>query len=226
MRFTVKFEIGGLRMNTIATWYSQISKVGKTWPVIVLILGLAGCGTNTAPVPNHNNQQQSNSGVQSPTGTKPDDSKPPVQQPESTKRQTVTLYFPDVQLLNLYKEKQEVSYQTDAELPKKTLEAWIQGPKTKKLAGLLPADVKVEYVKDLGNHKAEVSFSRELKNWNHGSTGEGMLAEVVPLILQPFGFIEVTVLVEGKNDETVFSHMGAGCPFKAANPDKYQWIQE
>lgn len=58
------------------------------------------------------------------------------------------------------------------------------------------------------------------------STEEAMLAEAVPFILKPYGFKEVWILVEGKHDESVFSHMGADRPFQAKNPDTHKWVQE
>jgi hypothetical protein len=52
-----------------------------------------------------------------------------------------------------------------------------------------------------------------------------MLTKAVPLILQQFGYGEVTILVEGKTDETILSHMGATKPFKAEDPEKYEFVK-
>lgn len=213
------------RIAKIAFW-------GKRTIAALFLIMLSGCGTSGTTL-SHEPANLSG-GAPSPVNgnTQPDTAKGETSQPaavspqESVQRQTVVLFFPDRQLLNLYREKQEISFQTKQELPAKALEAWIKGPKAKRLTGILPADVKVEYVKDVGNGRAEVSFSKEMKNWNHGSTEESMLANAVPLILQSFGFEEAVVLVEGKPDEIVFSHMGAGRPFRAGNPESYEWVQE
>lgn len=189
---------------------------------LLLVFGLAGCGTGTG-------SQTGNPSAGTTSNTTPQSSQP-VQTAQTTtapeaQTKQVVLFFPDAQLMKLYKEKQDITYTNEKDLPAKALEAWIKGAKSDKLTRLLPADVKVEHVKDLGNKQAEVSFSKEIRKANLGSTGESMVTKAVPLILQQFGYNETKILVEGKADDTFFSHMGGNKSFKAEDPQKYEFVK-
>ncbi|ARU60183.1 hypothetical protein CBW65_03265 [Tumebacillus avium] len=149
---------------------------------------------------------------------------PPAQTPEP-KTETVVLYYPDAQLMKLYKENRTFTTTATADLPKQALQQWIAGPKHDKLAPLLPASVQVQSVKDLGGGRCEVSFSNDLINVNFGSTLESMFAKGLPLVLAQYGYQEVTVLVEGKPVETIAGHVTFDQPLRADDAAQYEFMQ-
>ncbi|WP_240377422.1 GerMN domain-containing protein [Bacillus piscicola] len=138
--------------------------------------------------------------------------------------ETVTLYFPDDQLLETYKEEQEVTVASEEELPKAALEAWVAGPKHDKLVTFFPEPIEVQSVEG-EDDTAVVSFSKELLDTNLGSTGELFMTEQIALIMQQFGYEQTRILVDGEEQSTLFGHMDADEPFPANDPSEYETVE-
>lgn len=138
--------------------------------------------------------------------------------------ETVTLYFADDQLLEMYKEDHEVEAASEEELPKKALEAWIDGPNHDELVSFFDEDVTVQSVED-NNGVAEVSFSSSFLDINTGSTGEMYITEQIALIMEQFGYEQTKILIDGEEVETFFGHMSGTEPIEAGNPDDYEYIE-
>lgn len=136
---------------------------------------------------------------------------------------TVHLFFADNELMELLKVETQID-STNEELAKKTLEAWIAGPKTDKLTSLVPNTVKVLSVEDKSG-VANVSFSKEFLAANVGSTGEAMLFEQIALMMEQFNFAKTQILIEGEIKEELFGHMTANEPIEAPNPDDYKTFE-
>ena len=137
----------------------------------------------------------------------------------------VVLYFADNDLMNTYRIKKEVNVRKDDQVAKAALEAWIKGPGHEELTGLIPSNVIIEYVEEVDG-VAHVSFSKEIKESNLGSSGELMFAEQIAMIMQQFGFDQTQILVEGKVGETLLGHLYTGDPIVAKDPDSYLWVDE
>ena len=137
----------------------------------------------------------------------------------------VVLYFADKDLMNTYRIKKEVNVGNEDQLAKAALEAWIKGPGHEELTGLIHSDVIIEYVEEVDGI-AHVSFSKEIKENNLGSSGELMFVEQIAMIMQQFGFDQTQILVEGRVRETLFGHLYIGDPIVAKDPESYQWVDE
>lgn len=138
--------------------------------------------------------------------------------------ETVTLYFADDQLLEMYKEDREIVAASEEELPKKALEAWIDGPEHDQLVSFFNSDVEVQSVEE-NNGVAEVSFSSSFLDINTGSTGEMYITEQIALIMEQFGYDQTKILIDGEEVETFFGHVTGTEPIDAGNPDDYEYIE-
>jgi len=137
----------------------------------------------------------------------------------------VVLYFADNDLTNTYRIRKEVKARRENQLPKAALEEWIRGPEHEELKGIIPADVIIEYVEDI-NGIAHVSFSRDIRNSNLGSSGELIFAEQLAMIMQQFGFSKTQILIEGRVSESLFGSLYIGDPIAANDPESYLWVNE
>lgn len=137
----------------------------------------------------------------------------------------VVLYFSDNEAMNIYRVKTEVVAESEMDLPKAALEAWVKGPEHEELVGVVPSDVIIEYVEDVDG-VAHVSFSREIQEMGMGSTGEIMLVEQLAMIMEQFGFESTQILVEGEMGDSLFGHLYTADPILANDPETYQWIDE
>lgn len=184
---------------------------------------VSACGdtiTEPSPVPG--------SGGNGGTGQQPspalgEDDLPPIEEPtEPAVSRTVTLYFSDNELMEMYRVELEVTVEHEADLPKAALERWLQGPDIEGLTGLAPPEVVLEFVRDNGM-TAEVSFSAELRNANLGSSGEDMLMRQVALIMAQFGYPQTQIMIEGEIEESVLGHVYTAEPIVAEDPETYAW---
>lgn len=201
----------------------------------IAVMLFAGCGQKPgADGSNVPNSESNNAGAVQPggqTGSQPDgktggtagenDVSPvPPAKPEKIKK-TVTLYFADSDLMKMYKLQTEIEADKEEELPKAALNAWMKGPGKEGLANLVPPGVVVESV-TFKDKVATVSFSRELKNANLGSSGELYLIDQIALIMKQFGYDETQILIEGKAEETLLGHVSTDKPVKPSDPDQYE----
>ncbi|GIP34347.1 GerMN domain-containing protein [Paenibacillus sp. J2TS4] len=172
---------------------------------------------NAAPVPSQqpNNPEENNETNIAP---KPNEDKEVV-------KKTVTLYFADKDLMEIFAVDREVEAEEEQNLPLAALESWISGPKNDKLGNLVPPGVLVEYVKD-ENGVAQVSFSKELKNANLGSGGEMFLLDQITLTMKQFGYDSTQILIEGEKDESLLGHVTTSEPLPAGDPSQYKKLEE
>lgn len=142
-------------------------------------------------------------------------------------KETISLYFSDKDLMKIYRIERVIDAAVaDKEtLAKAALEEWIKGPGDEypNLIGIMPPGVIIEYVKDV-NGIANVSFSKEIKSANLGSSGEGALIEQLVMVLQQFGFDQTQILVEGNLEESLLGHMTTNKPIKANDPEGYELV--
>lgn len=191
----------------------------KLWALMLIMLfGIvifSGCakGEMNKPLENQQGEQTVDEKELTPT---PD---------EKSKKYEVVLYFADNDLMNTYRIKKEVMAENEDQLPKAALEAWVKGPEHEELTGLIDPDVIIEYVEDVDG-AAHVSFSKEIKESNLGSSGELMFAEQIAMIMKQFGFEQTQILVEGRVEETLLGHLYTGDPIVAKDPESYLWIDE
>ncbi|MEB3100706.1 GerMN domain-containing protein [Ferviditalea candida] len=206
-------------------------------PLIVLIIALlaAGCASGNAWQDNTGqggiNQEAGQNADQGPgqnagqeSGKQATETDLPPRQEAPVHKQTVSLYFSDKELMKQYRTEKEIEVRNEADLPKAALEAWIAGPENDKLTSLVPPGVVVEYVK-AANGVAEVSFSKEIKNANLGSTGEMMLLNQIGLILKQFGYESVRILVEGQREESLLGHVDISKPLKTQDPGNIELVE-
>lgn len=147
----------------------------------------------------------------------------PVSPSEATvNTHTVQLFFADDELMDTFKVDTEIEA-TDKELAKKTLEAWIAGPKSDKLISLIPTTVKVLSIEDKDGI-AFVSFSKELLDANVGSSGEAMLVDQIALIMEQFNFSKTQILIEGEIKDELFGHLSTNEPITAPDPANYETL--
>ncbi|MDD4752731.1 MAG: Gmad2 immunoglobulin-like domain-containing protein [Desulfitobacteriaceae bacterium] len=144
---------------------------------------------------------------------------------ENFEKHQVVLYFSDNDLMNTYRVEKEISVREGEEVAKAALEAWAKGPDHEELTGLVHPDVIIEYVEEVDG-VAHVSFSKEIKESNLGSTGELMFAEQIAMIMEQFGFEKTQILVEGNVEETIVGHLYTAEPIVANDPEDYLWIDE
>ncbi len=142
-------------------------------------------------------------------------------------KETISLYFSDKDLMKIYRIEKVIDVVDKETLPMAALEEWIKGPGDEypNLIGLIPPGVIIEYVKDV-NGIANVSFSKEIKSANLGSSGELALIDQLVMVLQQFGFDQTQILVEGNPEESLLGHMETSKPIKANDPDGYEFMKK
>lgn len=154
-----------------------------------------------------------------------EDLSPVPDEPEQTVTKTVTLFFADDDLMNMYRVEREIEAEREEDLPKKALEAWMEGPKQEGLTNLVPPETVVEKV-DIRDGVAYVSFSKEIRNANLGSGGEMFLIDQIILIMEQFGADATQILVEGQVEESILGHVTTNEPISAPDPERYPWYEE
>ncbi|RSL29641.1 spore gernimation protein GerM [Salibacterium salarium] len=138
--------------------------------------------------------------------------------------ETVSLFFSNNDLLETYKEEQEITADSEEELPAAALEAWIAGPNNEELTSHFEGDIDVESVEE-EDGVAQVSFSKSFLDANVGSSAESAITEQIALIMEQFDYDETKVLIEGEEQSSLFGHMDATEPITANNPDDYETIE-
>lgn len=212
------------RLNPNIEEEITMNKLNKVFilTIVLLLAFTAGCGqqnqgnANASPDSNPDSSLGSNNNL--------DENNVAPQDEEEILERTVTLYFSDTNLMATYKEDHEIEAAAEDEWPKTALEAWMKGPKSEKLYGVVPPEVVIEYVKDV-NGIAHVSFSEEIKSANLGSSGELALVEQLTLILQQFGYTQTQILVKGEIQETLLGHVTTNEPITAGNPEDYEYMK-
>ncbi|RXJ01921.1 spore gernimation protein GerM [Anaerobacillus alkaliphilus] len=201
-------------------------KIKYTVLTLALLLGLAACGQGTTQPPE---EQEPVVGAE-----------PEVEEQEKTAEQTeisaeepneaeveipvldtIYLYFSDNDLMTIYRVEVEGPYTLDEEGIKNALQSWVTGPKEEGLQGLVPEGVLVQSVEEFDG-ALYVSFSRELYEANLGSTGEGMMAEQIAMVVEQFGYKEVFVLIDGEVVDSLLGHLDWNEPFIANSPEDYE----
>lgn len=186
--------------------------------MLALMMVLAACGTGTNETPNNQDQNQGQTG-EDPVDE--NDVSPTDDEEGEGTTQTVTLYFSDNELMNVYRVQKEITVADGEQAEVAALQAWIKGPDEEGLTNLLPPDVVVEYVEDKDG-VAHVSFSREILNANLGSGGEAFLITQIVMIMEQFGYEQTQILVEGEIVESLLGHVETGKPVQAQNPEDFE----
>jgi len=195
----------------------KLSLVSLAAVVIATGCGSTDQGKEPAPT-NPPGQQQPGDNSQQPGGN----TQQPGKDADNAKvKKTVSLYFSDKDLMEMFRENHEIEADKEEDLAKAALEAWVKGPKSDKLTNLVPQGVVVRSVKG-ENGVAQVDLSKEIKGANLGSSGEIFLMDSIALIMKQFGYDSTQVLIEGKKEETLLGHVTANIPHKAPNPDNYK----
>lgn len=127
--------------------------------------------------------------------------------------QTLTLYFPDDNGMQLLGEQRKISWQAGGNKYQAAVEALLQGPQGKGAIAIFPKKAKVQSVK-VADGVAKVSFNRALKeDFVGGSTGEEMLVGSLVDTLAGFKEIKkVQLLIEGQPIESLDGHMDLSTP--------------
>ncbi|MDQ0299941.1 spore germination protein GerM [Salibacterium salarium] len=170
-----------------------------------------------------NNSEEEPSNDESNTGVEQEDTVETDSTNEVT--ETVTLYFSDNEVLETYKEEQDVTADSEEEIPVAALEAWIQGPEHEELTSHFQSEIEVDSVEE-EDGVAQVSFSDSFLEANVGSSAELAITEQIALIMEQFGYDETKILIEGEEESSLFGHMDATEPVTAENPDEYESIEE
>jgi hypothetical protein len=186
--------------------------------ICILVIALFGCGQSNKNSTEKSNKELTESTISS--------KKQESDKQETVIKENVYLYFSDVNLMSIKKIQKEITVKSKDDLPKVAIEAWIEGPGPgyDDLAGVVPPGVVVEYVKDVAG-VAHVSFSKEIKNANLGSSGELALIEQLSMILQQFDFSKTQILIEGSIVETALGHVDTSNPIIAKDPGAYELIK-
>ncbi|RSL34980.1 spore gernimation protein GerM [Salibacterium salarium] len=169
-----------------------------------------------------NNLEEEPSNDESTTGVEQEDTVETNSTNEVT--ETVTLYFSDNEVLETYKEEQDVTADSEEEIPAAALEAWIQGPDHEELTSHFQNEIEVDSVEE-ENGVAQVSFSDSFLEANIGSSAELAITEQIALIMEQFGYDETKILIEGEEESSLFGHMDATEPITANNPDDYETLE-
>lgn len=184
----------------------------------LMVMIAAGCALTNAGAPEEPDPDPAGSITES-------DLSPVPEQPPAKIKETVTLYFADRDLMDMFRVEREIEAEHQEDLPKAALESWMEGPtpdEQEGLTNLAPPDVvieKIEYKDDM----AYISFSKEIRNANLGSGGEMFLIEQIALIMQQFGYTATQILVEGEIEESILGHVTTNEPIPAPDPEQYQW---
>jgi len=127
--------------------------------------------------------------------------------------QTITLYFPDDNGMQLLGEQRKISWQQGGDKYLAAVQALLKGPQQKGAIAIFPRKAKVQSV-TVKNGVAQVSFNRALKDdFVGGSTGEEMLVGSLVNTLTGFKEVQkVQLLIEGQAVESLDGHMDLSTP--------------
>ncbi|WP_416148540.1 GerMN domain-containing protein [Salipaludibacillus sp. HK11] len=137
---------------------------------------------------------------------------------------SVTLYFPDDQGLEMYRVASDVSVSSDEAGAMEAMNLLIAGPTHDELHALIPENARVDSI-EFQDNVAYVSFSDELLEANLGSSGELMLTEQVALMMEQFGYDQTKILIGDEEVPNFLGHMDISEPIQAENPEDYQWFE-
>lgn len=205
--------------------------LGVKWAAVALaaLMITAGC-SKAEPVPSQTPTEPPANSQQDPNGSQPDPNESNVDPNETPQdedqqiKKKITLFFADKDLMDTFGVETEIKADSEQDLPKAALEAWMKGSNKEELTNLVPPEVVVEYVKS-ENGVAHVSFSKEILSANLGSSGEIMLVEQITLIMKQFGYDSTQILVEGKAVESLLGHVTTDKPITAPNPADYKVLK-
>lgn len=189
-----------------------------------VMLYTVGCNTNEAAPP-----------VSDPAGTgRPSADKGATENdiapvPDQSKqtasvKKTYTFFFADKELMGMYRVAQEVEAASEKDLPLAALKLWLKGPDNDKLNNLVPPGVVVESL-EFKEDTAYISFSRELKNGNLGSTGELYVIDQIAQLMKQFGGNKTQILIAGQMEESIFGHVTTNIPIAPSDPEQYPWLK-
>lgn len=139
-------------------------------------------------------------------------------------KHTVTLYFSDDQLTQVYKVQAEIEGNNNDEIVQAALDRWVEGPDDPALSNLLPAETTARFDGE-EDGVAYVNFSADVRSANLGSGGEAALVEQIVMLMEQFGYAETQILVEGEVVETLLGHMQVNVPIAAKAPDQFEWYR-
>lgn len=165
-----------------------------------------------------NDEMVEQNGPEEPNGQDEPETNPEVKEEPTV--HPVELFFADTDVMDMYRVETTVEAENE-EVFKKTLEAWVAGPKHEDLISLIPPDVQVQSVEEKDG-VAHVSFSSEILAANVGSGAEEMILQQIALTMKQFGFHHTQVLVDGEILPTFFGHMDTDSPIEADNPENYE----
>lgn len=134
------------------------------------------------------------------------------------------LYFADADLLNTYRVNGENEVSNDEAGAMEAMDLWAAGPVEEELYSLLPEGAVVQYV-ELNGDEATVSLSPEIEDANLGSSGEGMLAEQIAMMMEQFDASTTMILIDGESEGSFLGHMELGRPIEAGSPEDYDLFE-
>jgi len=137
---------------------------------------------------------------------------------------SVTLYFSDNELMEMYRVESNISVTKDETGALDAMKLWAAGPNHDKLYPLIPEGTSIEYV-EFHNDVAHVSFTDELNEANLGSSGYKMLTEQIALMLEQFDYDRTQIMIGGEIVGEFQGHMDLSEPIQAGNPEEYQWME-
>jgi len=137
---------------------------------------------------------------------------------------SVTLYFSDNELMEMYRVESDMSVTKDEIGALDAMKLWAAGPNHDKLYPLIPEGTSIEYV-EFHNDVAHVSFTDGLNEANLGSSGYKMLTEQIALMLEQFDYDQTQIMISGEVVGEFQGHMDLSEPIQAGNPEEYQWME-
>jgi len=137
---------------------------------------------------------------------------------------SVTLYFSDNELMEMYRVESDMSVTKDETGALDAMKLWAAGPNHDKLYPLIPEGTSIEYV-EFHNDVAHVSFTDGLNEANLGSSGYKMLTEQIALMLEQFDYDQTQIMISGEVVGEFQGHMDLSEPIQAGNPEDYQWME-
>ena len=128
----------------------------------------------------------------------------------------VTLYFPDMNVMNLFAE--ERIFETDTDIEKQVVEAIISGPVNEELLPSVTDNVKVNSAQILkGTSICEVDLSSEFAKYNTGGTAVETMAiySIVNSLCNLEGITEVKINIDGNSKAHFGGHYDITEPIEA-----------
>ncbi len=207
-----------------------MKKIKYTVLTLALLLGLTACGQGTAQPPEEQEpvagaEPEVEENEKTPDQTEISAEEPNEPEVEIPTLDKIYLYYSDNDLMNIYRVEHDGPYTKNEAGIHSALETWLAGPAQEGLTGLVPEGVLVQSVEEREG-TLYVSFSSELSEANLGSTGEGMLAEQIAMIVEQFGYEEVFVLIDGEVIDSLLGHLDWNEPFAANSPEDYELYNE